>query len=81
MGYHKYYGDDSDFLVTNNADNGARSLNLGLAIIANVSTLTEIGVSFRYRYISWTAPADVGENVPEADATLSSIEVRVQQLF
>lgn len=81
MGYHTYYGADSDFLVTNDTDNGARSINLGFAMIGNVSKLTEIGVSFRYRFISWTAHADVGENVPEADATLSSIEVRLQQLF
>lgn len=81
MGYYQYYGADSEFLLSNDADNGTRSLNLGFAVLGNVSELTEMGISLRYRFLTWTGPAEVGDKVPEADATLSSIEFRLQRLF
>ena len=81
MGYHKYYGAQSNFLENNNADNGARSLNAGLAVMGNITKFTEMGITFRYRFITWTASADAGEDVPDANATISSVGLRVQRLF
>ncbi|PHR99794.1 MAG: hypothetical protein COA68_07645 [Oceanobacter sp.] len=81
MGYHKYYGAESDFLESNNADNGARSLNAGLAVMGNITKLTEMGITFRYLFITWTASAEAGEDVPDANATISSVGLRVQRLF
>jgi len=82
MGYHRYYGKESEFLITNEADNGARSLNAGLGIVGNISRRTELTAAFRYRYLTWDAPDDDnGGSVNPADATVSSISLGIQQLF
>jgi len=82
VGYHRYYGASSDYLVSNNADNGARSLNVGLAVIGNISYRTELVAAFRYRYLTWESPEDEnGLTPPDADAAVSGLSLGIQRLF
>jgi hypothetical protein len=82
VGYHRYYGTKTEFFDETGADNGARSLNAGLAIVGNVSKTTELVATFRYRYLRWDAPDDEpGESVSAANATITSVSFGIQQLF
>lgn len=81
VGYHRYYGETS-VLDEEGADNGARSLNAGLAVVGNLTQTTELVATFRYRYLTWDAPDDdLGESVSAANATITSVSFGIQQLF
>jgi hypothetical protein len=82
MGYHRFYGNNTEFFDETGADNGARSLNAGLAVVGNLTQTTELVATFRYRYLTWDAPDnDQGESVSGANATITSVSFGVQQLF
>ena len=82
VGYHRYYGRNTEVFDETGADNGARSLNAGLAIVGNASKTTELVATFRYRYLTWDAPDDEnGDSVNAANATITSVSFGLQQLF
>ena len=82
MGYHRFYGTDTDYFDETGADNGARSLNAGLAVVGNLTRKTELVATFRYRYLTWDAPDDEnGDSVNAANATITSVSFGIQQLF
>lgn len=81
VGYHRYYGETS-VLDEEGADNGARSLNGGLALVYNLTRRTELVATARYRYFSWDAPDDEeGQPGDGANATATSFSIGLQQLF
>ncbi len=82
MGYHRFYGTNTDYFDETGADNGARSLNAGLAVVGNLTRKTELVATFRYRYLTWDAPDDEsGDSVNDANATVTSVSFGIQQLF
>ena len=82
IGYHRFYGNNTEFFDETGADNGSRSLNAGLAVVGNLTQTTELVATFRYRYLTWDAPDDdLGESVSAANATITSVSFGIQQLF
>ncbi len=82
VGYHRFYGTDTGYFDETGADNGARSLNAGLAVVGNLTRKTELVATFRYRYLKWDAPDDEsGDSVNAANATITSVSFGIQQLF
>lgn len=85
VGYHRFYGSDTQYFDDQGADNGARTYKIGVSLTANLTSAIEADLAFLHRYLHWNqADSNESDGVirdSDADATQNALRFTLRHLF